>query len=114
MRAGDWFGATVNVAARVSSIAEAGLVLVTEGTQTAAGRLCGVDLHPLGEHRLRNVRYPVRVYAAHSTHDEASPLPIDRSAKWPSTRMGPPDVSSTARGLLLLLPRVHERFPPGA
>lgn len=77
MRAGDWFGATVNVAARVSSIAEAGLVLVTEGTQTAAGRLCGVDLHPLGEHRLRNVRYPVRVYAAHSTHDEASPLPID-------------------------------------
>jgi class 3 adenylate cyclase len=30
MRAGDWFGATVNVAARVSSIAEAGSWLLRE------------------------------------------------------------------------------------
>jgi class 3 adenylate cyclase/YHS domain-containing protein len=74
---GDWFGATVNVAARISSLAKAGQVLVTEGTRTAAGRLCGVDLHPLGDHRLRNVREAVRLYAAESTDDKASPWPID-------------------------------------
>ena len=41
-RAGDWFGATVNLAARVSAAAAGGEVLVTTSTREAAGNVAGV------------------------------------------------------------------------
>src|SRR5919108_1491154 len=43
-RAGDWFGATVNVAARVSAAASGGEALLTAATRVAAGDLDGVEL----------------------------------------------------------------------
>jgi len=74
---GDWFGATVNLAARVADIARSGQVLLTEGTRTAAGNLSGVQLHALGEHRLRNVREAVRLYVAERVDDQTLAWPID-------------------------------------
>lgn len=69
-RGGDWFGTTVNVAARVSAIAGGGEVLLTEAT--AAGLPQGrVELHAGGHHRLRNVGEPVVVYAAVSPGQES-------------------------------------------
>jgi adenylate cyclase len=63
-RDGDWYGGTVNVAARVAALAAAGEVLLTEATATAAGQLPGVELRKHGVHELRNVARPVTVLRA--------------------------------------------------
>jgi len=63
-RAGDWFGAAVNLAARVASEAEGCEVLLTQSTVDLAGEVEGIRLKPLGERRLKNVSQPVRIYRA--------------------------------------------------
>lgn len=77
-RDGDWFGATVNLAARVSAAAAGGEVLLTEATRTVAGEVEGVALLERGRWTLRNVAAPVEVYAAvrQGAHSSAG-LPID-------------------------------------
>ena len=78
-RDGDWFGATVNVAARVSGVAGGGEVLLTESTRLACGKLAGdFDFHERGRQALRNVEEPVLLYAAVRRGGPAgSALPID-------------------------------------
>jgi adenylate cyclase len=63
-RQGDWFGATVNLAARVSGAASGGEALLTAATRTAAGELEEVELRERGRWAFRNVSAPVQVYAA--------------------------------------------------
>jgi adenylate cyclase len=63
-RDGDWFGATVNLAARVAAVAAGGEVLVTEAVREGAGELAGVEFESRGEHRMRNVSAPVPLFAA--------------------------------------------------
>jgi adenylate cyclase len=74
-RDGDWFGATVNLAARVSGAAAGGEVLVTGASAAAAGAPDGgelgsvpphrnVVLHPRGRRMLRNVGEPVELFEA--------------------------------------------------
>jgi adenylate cyclase len=62
-RAGDWWGATVNVTSRVADAAAGGQLLITEATRVAAGA-CPARLRGLGSVRLRNISMPVRLYAA--------------------------------------------------
>lgn len=78
-RDGDWFGATVNVAARVSGMAGGGEVLVTEATREAAGDVTGFDFRERGRQALRNVEEPVLLYAAvrRGESGSASALPVD-------------------------------------
>ncbi len=76
-RDGDWFGATVNVAARVSGIAGGGEVLVSGSTRQAAGELERVEFRRHGLRRLKNVGEPVDVYRAARLDEEADGLPID-------------------------------------
>jgi class 3 adenylate cyclase len=73
--AGDFFGAAVNLAARVASLAGPGEVLVTEPVASAARRR-GLVLDELGQRSLRNVARPVLVHAARA----ASPPAADRDA----------------------------------
>ena len=63
-REGDWFGATVNLAARVAAVAGGGEVLVTSAVREGAGELDGVEFQTRGEHRMRNVTEPVALFAA--------------------------------------------------
>jgi adenylate cyclase len=63
-RGGDWFGATVNLAARSSGLAGGGEVLLSEATLTAAGRVDGVHFDDRGSHHVRNVTDPIQVLAA--------------------------------------------------
>ena len=63
-RDGDWFGGTVNVAARVAALAAGGEVLLTEATAAAARELRGVELRRHGIHELRNVSEPIAVLRA--------------------------------------------------
>jgi adenylate cyclase len=55
----DWYGATVNVAARLCSAAGGGQVLVSDSTHAAAGRLKCVELDEPELHWLKNVTEPV-------------------------------------------------------
>jgi adenylate cyclase len=61
---GDWFGSTVNLAARVAALAAGGEVLLTGAVREAAGELEGVSIESRGEQQLRNVATPVPVFAA--------------------------------------------------
>jgi adenylate cyclase len=63
-RDGDWFGATVNLAARVAALAAGGEVLVTDAVRQEARELATVRFEPRGERRVRNVARPVPLYAA--------------------------------------------------
>ena len=77
-RRGDWFGATVNTAARVAGLAGGGEVLLTEATQALAGDDRRISFQPHGRHELRNVAQPVRLYAALRSGTEMdSGRPID-------------------------------------
>lgn len=61
----DWFGATVNTAARIVAEAGPGEVLVSGELRDAAGEAPGVRYEPRGERRLRNISRPVSLYRAH-------------------------------------------------
>ena len=63
-RDGDWFGATVNLAARVAAVAAGGEVLLTESVVNNAGELDGVEYQSRGKQRIRNVAVPVALFAA--------------------------------------------------
>jgi adenylate cyclase len=77
-REGDYFGAAVNLAARVSAEASAGEVLVTGTTAALAPDLEGVFYEPRGRHALRNVREPVEIFAAvRSAEASEGRLPCD-------------------------------------
>jgi class 3 adenylate cyclase len=60
-RGGDYFGAAVNVAARVADLAGACQILATTEVATAA-RAASTDVTDLGDFELRNIVDPVRLY----------------------------------------------------
>jgi adenylate cyclase len=76
-RDGDYFGAAVNLAARVSAEATGGEVLVTGHTAALAPAIDGVYYEPRGRQALRNVREPVELFAAVRTSAGEGRLPID-------------------------------------
>jgi adenylate cyclase len=65
-RAGDWYGTTVNVAARLCAAAGGGEVLVSEATHAAAGPLRRVEFGERRLHWLKNVSepFPARLVTA--------------------------------------------------
>ena len=63
-RDGDYFGAAVNLAARVSALASGGEVLVSGHTAALAPNLPGVFYESRGRQQLRNVAEPVEIFAA--------------------------------------------------
>lgn len=77
-RGDDWFGTTVNLAARVAGQAAGGEVLLTEATRSALQPGHNLTLRERGRVQLRNVSEPVLLFGAMrrgvvSTGD----LPID-------------------------------------
>jgi adenylate cyclase len=70
-RGGDWFGATVNIAARVTSLAQPGEVLTTAETARAAGDIEGVSYRSRGETRLRHIREPMTLLSVLSESEAA-------------------------------------------
>lgn len=59
---GDWYGRTVNVAARLCAVAPGGEVMVSEATRQAVGEIPGVSWGSRELHWLRNVSEPVPTY----------------------------------------------------
>jgi adenylate cyclase len=65
-RAQDWWGTTVNVAARLAAAACPGQLLVSEATRLQAGQMASTHWRGLEPLWLKNVRIPVQAYAASS------------------------------------------------
>jgi adenylate cyclase len=77
-RDGDYFGAAVNVAARVSGLASGGEVLLTGHTAALAPDLGGVFYASRGREALRNVREPLEIFAALRQNESTQgQLPLD-------------------------------------
>lgn len=79
-REDDWFGATVNLAARVADAAAAGEVLLTNATRGAATKeLKGTQLVERQQVRFKNLSEPVELWAAglHGRRTASSRLEID-------------------------------------
>jgi len=66
---GDWYGRTVNVAARLCAVAPGGEVLVSDVSREAAGALETVEWGERELHWLRNVSQPVGTYLVSSGRD---------------------------------------------
>ena len=79
-RNGDWYGTTVNVAARLSACANAGELLITEDTGRRMERPLPLELIDQGLRRLRDVPSPVRVFAARPAPAPELPLPAVAAA----------------------------------
>ena len=76
-RNGDYFGSTINVAARVSALAAGGELLVTGQTAALAPDLEGVLYESRGRQVLRNVAEPVEIFAVVRLDETADHLAID-------------------------------------
>jgi adenylate cyclase len=64
-RDGDYFGHTVNLAARLSGVATAGVILVTGEVMDAVGQAAdGIRFEPVGQVALKNVAAPVAAFRA--------------------------------------------------
>ena len=91
-RGGDYYGAAVNLAARVSGEATAGEVLLTGSTAALAPQIDGVIYEPRGRQTLRNVREPVELFAANraggSRHDALATDPVCQMAVDPDNAAG--------------------------
>ncbi len=61
-RDGDFFGPPLNRTARLMSAAHGGQVLVSLVTERMAGSVAGIALKDLGEHRLRDLAKPERIF----------------------------------------------------
>jgi adenylate cyclase len=91
-RDGDYIGATVNLAARVSAAASGGEVLLTAQTAALAPEIGGVLYESRGRQALRNVRDPVELVAAvrqGQTSDQGLAIdPVCRMAVDPARAAG--------------------------
>lgn len=91
-RDGDYYGASVNLAARISGEASANDVLMTAGTAALAGDLPNVVYEPRGRRQLRHVHEPVELVGAVRTGESAGAGlmfdPVCRMAVDPSHAAG--------------------------
>jgi len=91
-RDGDYIGATVNLAARVSAAATGGEVLLTAQTAALAPEIPGVLYESRGRQVLRNVRDPVELVAAvrqgHTSNQGLAIDPVCRMAVDPAHAAG--------------------------
>lgn len=78
-REGDYFGAAVNLAARITALAKAGIVLATDAV-AAAAKARGMEVVDRGLYELRNVREPVRLFALRSSEKQQGG-PVDPVCK---------------------------------
>lgn len=77
-RSGDYFGTTINVAARVSALARGGELLVTGNTAALAADLDGVLYESRGRQALRNIAEPVEIFAVVRMDEDAVHLVVDK------------------------------------
>jgi adenylate cyclase len=78
-RDGDWFGASVNLAARVAAVAQRGEVVMTEVTHSAAhAAVAEYEIEPRPGQTFKNVAEPVTLFALRlAAQPHVANLPTD-------------------------------------
>ena len=76
-RSGDYFGTTINIAARVSALARGGELLVTGTTAALAPDLDRVLYESRGRQALRNIAEPVEIFAVVRMDEDVDHLVVD-------------------------------------
>jgi adenylate cyclase len=76
---GTVYGDGVNIAARLEALAEPGGITVSETVQMALRNRGGVAFEDQGEHAVKNIAHPVRVYSARSADKGTAPTPAPRA-----------------------------------
>jgi class 3 adenylate cyclase len=84
-RAGDYIGATVNVASRVTSQATAGETLMTEAVAARAGD--GIAVEPAGVRLLRGMEQPLARHRLAHTEKKQDPVCGKRVSAPPAARL---------------------------
>ncbi len=87
-RAGDYFGATVNLAARVTAHARAGQILCTEAVADACRAMPDAEAVAAGQARFKNVAGAVSIYEVLDRRSSRAPGatdPVCRMAVDPAT-----------------------------
>ena len=78
---GDMFGDGVNVAARIEALAAPGEICVSASVREQVGEKLPIRFADLGEHGVKNIARPVRVYRVEkSTNRARRPPTIGQSA----------------------------------
>jgi len=80
-RMGDYFGATVNLAARVTAHARSGQVLCTQPVAEAIRDLTAILLQPIGLAHFKNVAQPVALFEIVDAHRTLANQTIDPVCK---------------------------------
>lgn len=120
-RDGDYFGTTVNTAARVEAAAHGGQILVTGDTWAVMGDDPAVGVHDFGRHYLRGLPTPIQLLQVLHDGVDQCPLPKTESrpnrpsiAVLPFTTGGTSDHAEFADGLaediVIGLSRCHDLF----
>lgn len=91
-RSGDYFGATVNLAARVAAYARSDQILCTQAVTTAIHHAEVASIHPVGSERFKNVAQPVALFEIRDPHRLPGQSEID-----PVCRMRLDPTSAPAR-----------------
>jgi adenylate cyclase len=68
------YGEVVNIAARIESLADAGGVCISRSTYDQIKNKLDIQTKYLGEHEVKNIQEPVRVYKVLMVSDEYTPL----------------------------------------
>lgn len=76
-RANDWWGTTVNIAARIAAAASADQLLVSETARVQAGHIVSTHWQGLEPLRLKNIRLLVKVYTASRIPARGLVLPFE-------------------------------------
>jgi len=77
------YGEGVNIAARIESLADAGGICVSRSTYDQIKNKLQVDTEYLGEHEVKNIKEPVRVYKVLMDSDTNVPL-VEEQLELPS------------------------------
>jgi adenylate cyclase len=76
----DLYGDGVNVAARLQSLAEPGGVAISGSVRDQVAGKIAAELEDLGEHSVKNIARPIRVFALRTRADRTTRVPASPAA----------------------------------
>lgn len=86
VKEGDIFGDGVNIAARLEGLAASGGICVTRGVRDHLRDRVDTKFEDLGEHSVKNIARPIRVFSVAFDPDAEPSLPLDRPRAAPAAQ----------------------------